>query len=211
MFYNRNIHFGAIPLWALFIGTGLLLAAGCSGCDEESIEKPDLLYEFANLESDEVDSGNPLVLRSSILNEEATCDLCTTLAAAVSQRGLSLEYRPDEDSPWEPAQLQDEDNNIVFVIVTPVDEIEPGFSVESTDGFIFTEPGIYRFKLVTDRDDVVDERVETNNDADSDSGTVKSDSATPVAGRFRLMVTVKGKQNTDRDPNEPVVVKYLSY
>ncbi len=41
------------------------------GCEGEETEDPDLLYEFADLAQEEVEVNTPLVLNSSITNEEA--------------------------------------------------------------------------------------------------------------------------------------------
>lgn len=178
--------------------------------DDGDIFDPDLLYQYANLENDVVNSGAPLILQSSITNEEEVCLNCITLDALPSDRSIRVRYRPDESSPWVDAQLTDEDGNIVFELVKPVPEIKAGKKHEKTDGFVFLSPGVYQYYLKADRSDMVSERNEENNDANSPEGDIRGSSA---SGNFRLSVRVFDP--TGKIPpvygDKPVVVQYLEY
>lgn len=179
------------------------------GCEGEETEDPDLLYEFADLAQEEVEVNTPLVLNSSITNEEAVCDNCSTLAASENDRSIRVEYRADENSPWVDAQVVDQNGDVVYELVKPVPEIKPGKKFQKTEGFVFTSPGIYRYKLLADRSDIVPERIETNNDATSADGDVRS--AASSDHKFRLVVRVvdpKGK-SLPVYGGPPAPVRYL--
>lgn len=188
---------------------GMVLASLLS-CEETEVVNPDLKYQYANLEKEVVDSGEPLVLQSSITNEMEICPDCTTSDAASNDRSIRVMYRPDTVSPWVDAQLADEDGNIVFELVKPVPEIKAGQKHIKTDGFIFSNPGFYQYFLLADRSNLVSERDEENNDASSKEGDVRA-SATP--GKFQLKVRVfdpTGKIPPVYD-NKPVIVQYVEH
>lgn len=176
---------------------------------QKSIENADLLYEFANLQSTQVNTGEPLILESAIINQPADCDNCRTLQTIPCQRSIRLEYRADLDSPWRDAELKDETGNQVLAIVKPVPEIQPGTLATASEGFVFTTPGIYRYQLASDINDIIPERNEDNNDAATDEGDVKAYSDRRI---FRLLVTVidqSGNHLPAVKGKKPVAVKYI--
>lgn len=196
-------------LWLFFCFTFLLFIS----CGEDEVN-PDLLYDFADLEMEEVDAGEPLVLQSAILNDRAICEDCFTMASGECDRGLRLEYRADVNSPWVDAQLEDQDGNIVFEIIKPVPVIQAGSMHTQTEGFIFSNPGLYRYKLASDRTEIVAERIETNNDATTTQGDVKAAGANNNGRVYNLIVRVddpSGAYLPVPSGKQPVPVVYLEY
>jgi hypothetical protein len=173
-----------------------------------SIENPDLLYDFANLESDIVDAGEPLVLQSAITNSMAICpNDCQTETSGLCDRTIRLQYRPDENADWVDAQLEDQNGNVVFEIVKPVPEIPPGMKDTKTEGFSFQTPGFYRYILLSDAFNDINERIENNNDATTEDGDVRASAA-----KFNLFVKVvdpSGRKLPEFDSSIPIIVKYL--
>jgi len=194
-----------IPLFFLCCFFAIYLLGGCK---KEHVQKPDLLFDYAQMGQDSVDLGLPLVLESAIANTEAVCEDCVTETASANERSIRVQYRPDENSPWVDAQLKDQDGNITYELVIPVPEIKAGKKHIKSEGFQFAVPGIYRYILDADVMEIVIERNETNNDADSNDGIVRS-SSNP---KFRLLVVVTDHHHAAHpvyDPAEPVVVGYM--
>lgn len=177
-------------------------------CKKDRVQKADLLFDFAEIGQDSVGVGFPLVLESAIANTEAVCEDCVTETANPSDRSIRVQYRPDENSPWVDAQLKDQDGNISYELVVPVPEIKAGKKHIKSEGFQFAVPGIYRYILDADVMEIVIERIETNNDADSNDGLVRS-SSNP---KFRLLVVVTDPSKLTKpvfDPAQRILVSYL--
>ena len=184
----------------------IILFAGCGGDEEKN---PDLLYEFADLVMQEVDSGDPLILESSITNEADNCTNCTTMTSGECARSIRVEYRPDENSPWVDAELQDQGGNTTFELVKPVPEIEESSNYTQSEGFVFLTPGLYRYKLVADRNFEVEERIETNNDASTEDGDVRAQGS---SSPFKLIVRVydpSGQNKPSPAGKKPAPILYL--
>lgn len=169
----------------------------------------DLLFDFARIDQPAVDLGIPLVVESAIMNEPKLCEDCETMVADVNDRSIRVQYRPDENAPWTDAQLKDQAGNITYELVIPVPEIPPGGKHLKSEGFSFTTPGFYRYLFTADRLDVVEERNESNNDTDSNNGTVGKG----IAPKYQLEVEVfdvKGEVKPNYHPTSiPVTVIYL--
>lgn len=194
-------------LYEILFFTGLLCILSCD--PEEENVNPDLLFDFARINQPSVNLGVPLVVENAITNEEASCDNCATKSAGANARSIRVQYRPDLNSPWVDAQLKDQNGNITYELVVPVPEIQPGKKHTKSEGYSFATPGYYRYLLLADRDQVVLERIETNNDTDSNDGTVGKGMAAP---RFKLTLQVldhTGMVKPNYDPSVPVTVIYL--
>lgn len=159
-----------------------------------------------------VETGAAFALTTIVRNIAESTNFCETETAGNSNTGYTVDFRADENSPWEDAQIADQSGSLTFEVFVPTSSLPPADSTGFEPNFRMDEPGQYRFGSNADGLTEVAERNELNNGNTSNDGTLGR--AAAVSTSKYVIVTVvpsAGYTPIRREEGEPAKVEYLGY
>ncbi|MBK8555659.1 MAG: hypothetical protein IPL65_07760 [Lewinellaceae bacterium] len=198
-----------ILLFALLLSSGTLN----NSCTQEEICKSiylaDMICSKVAIAVPTVETGVAFALTTIIKNVAESTNFCETETAGTSNTQFMAQYRSDADSPWEDAQLVDQQGNLTFEVFVGTPMIDPADSTGMQPGFVMETPGQYYFPTNADGRLQVDERNENNNGSYSGVGTIPRAIGEIPADQIITVVPSKDYVPQKRNPGEPIKVKYL--
>lgn len=117
-----------------------------------------------------VQTGAAFAITTVVKNIAASTNYCETESAPTSNTQYNVDYRADENTPWQPTQF-DTGGTFVFDVYVPTGSLTPNDSTGFDPQFRMSVPGQYRFAGLADGKTAVNERDETNNGGQS-AGTL---------------------------------------
>lgn len=196
----------------------ILISSGMmnSSCEKEeicsAIYLADMVCSELAIAVPTVETGAAFALTTVVRNIAESTNFCETETAGNSNTGYAVEFRADENSPWEDAQIADQSGSLEFEVFVPTSSLPPNETTGFEPNFSMDEPGQYRFGSNADGLTEVSERNEGNNGNTSNQGTLERAASVPTA-KYVIVTVVPSADYTPirRDEGEPAKVQYLGY
>ena len=187
-----------------------------SSCDKEeicsAIYLADMVCSELAIAVPTVETGVAFALTTIVKNIAESTNFCETETAENSNTGYAVEFRSDENSPWEDAQIADQNGALQFEVFVPTSPLPPNETTGFEPDFVMDEPGQYRFGSEADGMTEVIERNEGNNGNISNQGTIRA-AISPTNSKYAIVTVVPSAVYVpvQRSEGEPAKVKYLGF